>query len=214
MQQPKQNSATKPRGSLHPSAWFPLWWTLANGLGGAAIGVLEAGQFQFMATLVLTGVVLGVIQGWMLRRFVSSRLWLLVSSVGWLLGIFLMLSLSSIADALVRLLGQIGGWEVLWLNVLNQPITLTIFSLCQWIVLRQRAHRAAQWVPVSVLAGVVEGAIGAAVCAAVCQTIATRLNGETATAVSYGLGWAGYGVVTGFWLARCLIDRHSPPRKG
>jgi hypothetical protein len=61
--------------------------------------------------------------------------------------------------------------------------------------------------------GVVKGAVDATVCAIACQPVAASVrNGQVgamaAAALSYGAGWAGYGVVTGFVMVWLLQQRY------
>jgi hypothetical protein len=46
------------RLAIAPQLW--LWWTLSTAIAGAIVGALEASGFQFLATLVFTGLFIGI----------------------------------------------------------------------------------------------------------------------------------------------------------
>lgn len=186
---------------------FLLWWMLANTVGGAIIGALEEGGFQFLATLVLTGPVLGIAQWLVIRSYIGhTGWWVIGSSVGWFLGILLNIMATGILNSIVQVLLAVGGlWEVFWLNLVNEPVTAAVLGVSQWFVLRRHIQHAGRWILASAVGGAVHGAVGAALCAAVCQAITSA---EMATAVTYGAGWAGYGAVTGIMLVSLLQNRY------
>lgn len=197
----------------HSFLW--LWWTLANALGGALVGALENEGFQFFATLVLTGPVIGVAQSLVMRRYIrAAGWWVVASSVGWWIGINLRLLLGGMLNPLVQSLWhEFGVGEVFWINTVKEPVTLVGFGASQWLILRRRLPRVGWWVVASAVRGVMEGVIGASVCAVACQPIAASVrNGQVgamaATALSYSAGWAGYGVVTGLVLVWLLPQRY------
>jgi hypothetical protein len=198
------------------------WWTLVSAAGGAMVGGLEEGGFQFFATLVLTGPVLGLAQWLVIRHYLrGAGGWILASSLGWLIGINLRILLGGLSDRLVQLLWQeFSLWEVLWLNVVREPIVLFVFGAAQWLMLRRHFSGAGWWILASAVSGVVKGAVSASVCAVACQAVArsagnAQINPMVATsALSYGAGWAAYGLITGLvlvWLLQGLhrsVSRH------
>ena len=188
----------------HSLLW--LWWTLASALGGATVGALEEGGFQFFATLVLTGPVIGVVQWLVIRRYIRAvGWWVVASTVGWYIGVNFRFLLVGILNPLIQSLWQkFGLWEVFWLNTVKEPVTLTVYGASQWLMLRRSLSRAGWWILASAVGGIVKGAVEATVCAVACQPIAASVRngqgGVMAAALSYGAGWAGYGVVTGLVL--------------
>lgn len=209
----EQQKETHIQGWLwHSPLW--LWWTLASALGGATVGALEEGRFQFFATLVLTGPVIGVVQWLVIRRYIRAYgWWVVASTLGWCIGINFRFLLVGILNPLIQSLWQeFGLWEVFWLSTVKEPVTLTVYGASQWLILRCRLSHAGWWILASAVGGVVKGGVGATVCAVACQPIAASVrNGQVgaiaATALSYGAGWAGYGVVTGMVLV-WLLKRH------
>lgn len=199
--------------------YFRLWlgWAVANGAGGAMVGALEEGGLQFFATLVLSGPILGIAQ-WLVLRYSlrGTGAWILLSTVGWFLGINLRILLGGILDPLVqRLLAIDGLWEVFWLNTVNEPVTLAMFGAAQWLILRRHLQGAGWWIVASAVGGAVQGAVSSKVCAFACRAVALGIgNGQAgamaAAALSSAAGWAGYGAVTGIllaWLLRCDRER-------
>lgn len=182
-----------------------LWWALANGLGGAIAGFLEARHFQFLATLVLTGPILGICQWLVLRRYLGKvRWWPIATTLGWLLAMPIRIGARDILNPIINYLYTVGGlWEVFWLNVVNTPVTLAVLALVQWLVLRPRGLNAGWWVLASAVGGILNGAIGATTCAKVCSMLAVGVG----LGISQGLGWLAYGVVTGVVLI-CFSARH------
>ena len=199
----------------HSPLW--LWWTLANALGGALVGALEEGGFQFFATLVLTGPVIGVAQWLVLRRYIrATGWWVVVSSVGWWSGINLRILLGEILNRLVQSLWhEFGLWEVFWINTVQEPVTLVSLGFFQWLLLRRRLPCVGWWILASAVGGAIKGSVSASVCAVACQPVAASVrNGQVgamaAAALSYGAGWAGYSVVTGLVLVWLLWQRYRP----
>ena len=183
-----------------------LWWALANGLGGAIVGFLEAWRFQFLATFVLTGPILGICQWLVLRRYLGKvRWWPIATTFGWLLAMQIRIGAGDLLDPIINFLYAVGGlWEVFWLNVVKTPVTLAVLAVVQWLVLRPRGPHVGLWVFASVVGGVFNGAIGATMCAKVCSLLAVGVG----LGISQGLGWLAYGVVTGVVLIGCLA-RHN-----
>ena len=208
-----QEQTHLPGEQRHSLLW--LWWILANALGGALVGALEEGGFQFFATLVLTGPVIGVAQWLVMRRYVrATGWWVVVSSVGWWSGINLQILLGGILNPLVQLLWhEFGLWEVFWVNTVKEPVTFVSFSFFQWLLLRRHLPYVGWWILASAVGGVLKGSVNASVCAVVCQPVAASIrNGQlgamAAAALSYGAGWAGYSSVTGIVLIWLLWQRY------
>lgn len=194
--------------SMTTSTLF-LSWILVNALGGFVVGGLEAWRFQFLATLVLSGPILGAVQWFVLWQGLGMNLlWVLVSSVGWFLGIAVSIYASPLTDPLIQALyAALGQWEVLWLNAVNQTIVLSLFGLAQWVLLRRRVETAALWIPISALAGLAYGVAGASFCAAACDPLGRSLGSIAATGMSSAVAWAAYSIVTGYALVRIFSER-------
>lgn len=177
------------------------WWTAASAIGGGIIGFWEDSGLQFMATLALTGIVIGVAQWMVLRCYIRRiRRWMLLSALGWLTGVQVSILLGDEIDSLVYLLTQSGGWEVLWLNLVSRSIILTILGFAQWVALRRHVDRANWWIGASAIAGLIQGGISASLCAAACSMMAQTIGAGLSTAIVYGAGWMSYGVITGLVL--------------
>lgn len=190
------------RSPLSPSlqrGLFPAW-LVACTLAGLLIGALEDGGLQFLATQVLTGVMVGAAQGVVLRSVgkLASR-WFWVSSLGWLVSNQLAYAVPGVSSLAVAL-AQIAGWEVLWLNVLRQPLVLMGVGLCQTLVLRRYYRYAFHWVGVSLGGGVALGATTAIACRLICGTRSGTVSVILTSAIVYGLGWLSYAIATGLWL--------------
>lgn len=191
---------------------LPLWavWGMANAIAGALVGALESGGMEFLATLILTGCVVGPAQWLVLRRWFPNPLgWVGASALGWILGSLLRSQLSAVLFALTELLwSRVGAWEVLWLNVVGEPVTLLILGLAQGSVLRTAVRHAHAWIVASAIAGVVKGAMGATACLLVCQAPSHPM---LAGAIANGIAWAGYGIVTGMTLSRLFNGAPTTP---
>lgn len=198
--------------STPPTIAFWGWWVLASGLGGATVGWLEAWRFQFAATLLFAGFIVGLAQWLVLRRQLRwSWLWPLVTGFGLILGNLLSLFLPPSTILATWLWQQLGLWEVLWLNVVNSTIAMTVMGGVQLALLR-RYPRSWRWVPISALAGLLMGATGASVCYVACDAIASAAGSPLSTAVTYGSGWVMQGIVTG-WLLIQFLFRNSEFQK-
>jgi hypothetical protein len=103
----------------HSRLW--LWWILASAASGAVVGALEEGGFQFFATLVLTGPLIGVAQWLVMRRYIrAAGWWVVASTLGWWIGINLRFLLVGILNPLIQSLWQeFGLWEVFWINTVR-----------------------------------------------------------------------------------------------
>jgi hypothetical protein len=192
------------RLAIAPQLW--LWWTLATAIAGAIVGALEASGFQFLATLVFTGLFIGTAQWLILQHYIpKSFWWIAVSTLGWIFGILLMLSLDAVLDPIIQLLTGLGAWEVFWMNLVSQPAVLAILGAAQLPILGRFVRKAYWWIPVSALGGALQGASGSTVAYVIQPEV---LSGSFATALAYGSGWLTYGIVTGICLQWLL--RHHP----
>ncbi len=213
---PSQEQVTHWRRPMPSSIWLPVWigWISANLLGGLLVGMLEAAGLQFLATLVLSGPILGALQWLVLRRALRVGAgWVVASTAGWLAGTAVEMAVSPLLDPLIQALWQnLGLWEVFWLNFVNQLVILTVFGLVQWIILRRQVVGAGWWIAASALSGLFLGAITASFCALACQPITATLGSIVSTAATYGLGWGAYAVITGYMLVRILLTKLQPQK--
>lgn len=179
-----------------------LVWLAAQAIAGFIIGALEGGGFQFMATLFFTGPILGVAQWLVLRRyFPGLRWWAVVTTAGWIGGVYLGLIPTSIITPFTQ--------DATWPYVLRDALQLGIMSLTQFFMLKPLGRRAGWWIPTNIIGGIIQRQAGIAVCAAVCRPVLTDVGGSIATGVSYAGGWLGYGLVTGLFLVWLWRDRPS-----
>ncbi|MGJ5674124.1 MAG: hypothetical protein ACR9NN_11010 [Nostochopsis sp.] len=182
-----------------------LWWVLANALGGAVVGTLEEGGFQFFATLILTGPILGVAQWLVLKRYMrQTGWWVLTSTVGWYLGIPLTLITREILNPIIREMLL----ERFWSNVINQSVTFTVLGVAQWLVLSRHFQQAWRWILASSVGGLVNGALVAILTLGL-QTVAIKINAQMVSAIAYSTGWTGSGLVTGIMLVWLLANRYQ-----
>lgn len=188
---------------------FLFFWVLANLIGGFLAGFLEANGLQFMATLVLTGAIVGTAQGLVLRPWGGFRWWPVASAIGWVVSTFS----SSLLQGLYRpavdfLWHRVGLWEVFWINLITQPLWVLAMAIAQGVILRHRASRsvppkwncpAGVWILASLVGAVGHGAVSATLCAAWCPALPSTFVG-----IVNGLGWATYGLVTGIVVIKLL----------
>lgn len=182
----------------------PIWlfWVLLSALGGAITGWLEAGRFQFGATLILAGFIVGGLQWFVLRkRLAWAWLWPVVTGFGLILGHLAHIYLAVDSAWAMWLWRHVGLWEVFWLNLFMFAIAVTVMSCAQWILLRQYPGSWA-WIPLGTLAGAALGATSATTCNLACDVIAVNLGGAFSGAMVTASGWAIYGVITGWLLSR------------
>lgn len=190
--------------AIAPRLW--LWWILATTIAGAIVGALEASGFQLVATIFFTGLLIGTAQWLVLRQYIPKAFWwIVVSTLGWTFGLVLVSSYITLFDPLIQFLRTLGAWEVFWMNLVKQPIVLAIFGAAQFPILRRFVRKAHWWILVSALGGALDGASG--------STVAYILQpglppAPFSTALSYGAGWLGYGIVAGICLQWLL--RHQP----
>lgn len=191
-------------------------WLLLHTLAGLTIGALEASRFQFTATLVLSGLFIGIAQQIVLRRiFRPSYCWITVSAIGWLLGIQIMIGLSNWLNPIAARLTELVGGEVFWLNTVKQPIAFLGLGIAQSLMLQSsRFYRTAswhsrwlglQWIAVSVAGGAVQAGSSTVFCAFLCPGLIGQSGAVLTTAIVYGVGWFGYSVVTAFLLPKLLF---------
>lgn len=184
-----------------PSARFLAAWVGANLVGGFVVGYLENNGLQFMATLILTGAILGSLQ-WCVLRLVLSRgsglrWWPLASALGWIASTLLTTLMQGLYTPVVDGLWQTFGlWEVFWLSLVAEPLMILGMAIAQGLILRRRGLSLGSWVLVSLVGGALQGAASAAVCAGYCPILPPLWTGG----IVYGFGWAVYGLVTGLWL--------------
>jgi hypothetical protein len=189
--------------AIAPRLW--LWWTLATTIAEAIVGALEASVFELVATIFFTGLFVGAAQWLVLRQYIPKAFWwIVVSTLGWTLGLVLV-SLNVTLDPLIQFLSTLGAWYVFWMNLVKQPIVLAIFGAAQFPILRRFVRKAHWWILVSALGGALQGATSSTV-AYILQP--RLLPAPFPTALIYGSGWLGYGIVTGICLQWLL--RHQP----
>jgi hypothetical protein len=188
-----------------------LWWVLANTVGGAVVGTLEEGGFQFFATLILTGPILGIAQWFVLKRYIrQAGWWVLASTVGWYLGILVTLITREIVNPIITeiLLTVSKSWEPFWLHVINQSVTFAVLGVAQWLVLSRHFQQAWRWILASSVGGLVNGALAAMLTLGL-QTLVIKINAQMVGAIAYSTGWTGSGLVTGIMLVLLLANRYQ-----
>jgi hypothetical protein len=177
---------------------FLLGWIVANGIGGALGGLLEA-RLEFLGTLVLVGSMVGLGQ-WLFLRHTLPRpaLWAWAMAIGWLLGNLLRVNIGGFITPLAQELTLQGWfWEVFWLNFLQMPVTLAVIGLLQGFLLTPRRRAVPSWMLINAIGGAVLGGIGATFCLHFCDLV-TATAGMMITGLLLGaLSWIGYAVVTG-----------------
>ena len=200
--------------NTHPHSTAPRFlpfftgWIVANLLGGALGGILEA-RLQFLGTLVLVGSMVGLLQWFFLRRYMKQAApWAWMIALGWPFATMLGVAVSDSFTPFVEVLVIRGWlWEVFWLNVFQTPITLAVIGILQALWLTPRWRTLPSWFLANIAGGAVLGGVGATVCLQSCDRI-TAVAGSTTTGLVLGaLGWAGYALVTGPVLAFLLRHR-------
>lgn len=175
---------------------FIALWVAANFLGGFLVGFLENNGLQFMATLFLTGTVVGSLQ-WAVLRQVSGRVrwWPLASAIGWIIGTMLFVSYpgqnlhSSLVEALSS---QFDLWDWFWHSLITSMLWIFGMAIAQALVLSRRGHFSGVWLLSSLTGGAIQGVVGTGLCAAFCRDLPPTLVGAVVT----GASWAAYGIVT------------------
>lgn len=192
--------------AIAPRLW--LWWTLATTIAGAIVGALEESGFQFVATILLTGLFIGIAQWLVLRQYIPKAFWwIVVSTLGWTIGLLLVSSDVTLDPffQFIQFLSTLGAWSVFWMSLVGQPIVMAIFGAAQFPILRRFVRKAHWWILVSALGGALAGANSSTV-AYILQP--GLLPAPFLTALTYGAGWLGYGIVTGICLQWLL--QHQP----
>ncbi|PSN12001.1 hypothetical protein C7271_23995 [filamentous cyanobacterium CCP5] len=191
--------------SHHPARFLALW-VLANLTGGFLAGFLEENGLQFMATLVLTGAIIGTAQWIVLRNRGGFRWWPLISAMGWILSTLgTSLFQGLYRPAIEFLWNQVGLWEVFWINLFSQPLWILGMAIAQSLVLGS-SRAAGVWLLASLVGAAANGVVSALLCRAWCPALPAALVG-----IVNGLGWATYGIVTG--MAAIKLLGHSPTEK-
>jgi len=187
---------------------FLAGWIVANLVGGALGGLLEA-RLQFLGTLVLVGSTVGLLQWFLLRRYLPHPVgWAWAMVLGWPLGSLLRVAMGDFFTPLITMLTLKGWlWEVFWLNFLEMPVTLALIGILQALWLAPRRRTVPSWFLANSVGGAVLGGVGATVCFQACDRI-TAVAGTMTTGLVLGaLSWAGYALVTGPVLAALLRQR-------
>ncbi|MEM1253926.1 MAG: hypothetical protein AAGI69_15965 [Cyanobacteria bacterium P01_H01_bin.21] len=185
-----------------------LAWIFANAIGGFLVGFLESNGAQFLATLFLSGAILGTSQ-WLIFRWLNAKslrwtLWPVVSALGWIVGVMLSLLVSPIKDVVLLPL-QDSAWELFWINLINQPMFIFGMAIAQGIILsyhaRHRLRALGVWLLASCTGAALHGAIGVILCRSVCQIQPIGLG------IVESKGWGLYGIITGIALLWVLPNR-------
>jgi len=164
----------------------PLRWIVATALAGAAVGLAGGAGLGGTATLLLPGLALGLAQ----RIAMPDRLppvWTLFSGLAWVAGALL--------DASLPLRPAGAG---LWL------VPTATMAIWQTFLIND-VRTSWPWLPVSLLGALVLQLAAQAACAVGCRPVAYAFGPSAATVMSYLVGFAGYGLVTGAalpWLLR------------
>ncbi|MGD1953476.1 MAG: hypothetical protein ACFB14_28090 [Leptolyngbyaceae cyanobacterium] len=186
-----------------------LAWIFANAIGGFLVGFLESNGAQFLATLFLSGAILGTSQ-WLIFRGLNAKglrwtLWPVVSALGWITGVMLSLLVSPIKDAVLSPL-QDSAWELFWSNLISQPMYIFGMAIAQGMILsyhaRHRLRAIGVWLLASCLGAALHGAIAVLLCRSVCQTLPRALIG-----IIDSKGWGLYGIITGIALLWVLPNK-------
>lgn len=198
------------RTTSFPVLPFLLRWVVANGIGGALGGLLEA-RLEFLGTLVLVGSMVGLCQWLFLRhRLARPALWAWAMAIGWLLGNLLRVNIGHIFTPLAQALTLRGWlWEVFWLNFLQMPVTLAVIGLLQGLWLTPRRRTVPSWVLINVIGGAMLGGVGATFCLHFCDLVTATAGVMTTGLLLGALSWIGYAMVTGPVLALLLRQHRS-----
>jgi hypothetical protein len=118
-----------------------IWWTVACAAGMT----LTAGTLLVKPVLIgLCGAVIGAAQWFVLRPILrGSGWWVLACGIGWLAGY--------LAFSLLVLLARGNAGLVLAVCLIAFVIGGAAMGALQWLVLRNRVHQAAWWVPTQVV---------------------------------------------------------------
>ena len=188
----------------HPIRFLTLW-VLANLAGGYLVGFLENNGFQFMATLILSGAIIGSFQWLLLRRLGGFRWWPIASALGWIAAVYLDMGIRWLYVPLLNQIGLSPSDEGFLLNLgLSRSVWISGMAIAQGVAVRpQRCRWTGVWLLSSLLGGAVATLLSRGLCATFCAALPPSLVGLVA-----GAGWAAYGLITGLvWLF--LSGRHS-----
>ena len=186
-----------------------LAWILANAIGGFIVGFLESNGAEFLATLFLSGAILGTSQ-WLIFRALNARslrwtLWPVVSALGWIVGVMLSILAMPLVDAVLSPI-QDSFWELFWSNLINGPMYISCMAIAQGMILsyhaRHRLRAMGVWLLASCTGAALHGAIGVILCRSVCQILPSELVG-----IIDSKGWGLYGIITGIALLWVLPNR-------
>ncbi|MEO1181312.1 MAG: hypothetical protein AAFX51_10765 [Cyanobacteria bacterium J06636_28] len=199
---------------------FLLVWIIANSIGGFLIDFLENNGAQFIATLLLSGAIIGSMQWavfiWVGLKGLKWLLWPTASAMGWIISTALSsfhIRLDSLTETLAS---QVGLWEVFWLNLLLQPTWIIGMAIFQGLILGYRTRRRGRvlgvWLAASCLGAAIHGATSAALCRQFCWTLPRPLLG-----IIEAKGWAVYSIITGLallWILNQMLtnDQKSSRR--
>jgi hypothetical protein len=181
-----------------------LLWTLASAFAGLLTGYLEAGQFQFAATLIFQGFIAGAAQWLVLRPYLARAGWWIPATglgmfVGWLLWIA---KPGSWYDTFAWLQDTFGLWEVFWLNAASMTVVMLVAGAVQWLILRRDSH-AGGWLLLSLLGGMLMGSVAATASYAITFGPSGNFIGPVLqTSLQVAAGWTAYGLLTGWWIAK------------
>ena len=191
-----------------------LAWIIANSVGGFLIGFLENNGAQFMATLFLSGAVVGSLQ-WIVLRSMGKRglpwvIWPIASGLGWILSTLLSIVTLSTTTIAGSLMAQFGLWEAFWINLILRPIEISCMAAAQGVILGYSTHFKARilgiWILASCLGGALHGAVSALLCDAFCPVLPSAIVG-----IVHSMGWAAYGITTGIALVQILSTTGGEP---
>lgn len=188
---------------LQPARFF-IFWVLANLMGGFITGFLENHGFQFMATLMLSGAIVGTFQWLVLKPMGGFRWWPIASALGWIIGVSLETGLRSLYEPALNQLGLPMGDEAFLLSqILHTSIWMLGMAIAQALVLRQREQAVGLWILASLVGSAINSVVSLGFCASFCQDLPSWLVG-----IVNGLGWAAYSLITGLAAIKSL--GHSP----
>lgn len=184
---------------------FWLLWAAASAIGGAITGYLESNGYEFAATLILQGFIVGAAH-WLVLRTILPQAWrwLIATGVGVIIGFLISMTIPLLDSSATWLAVQTGMWEVFWLNALTMPIVILVMALAQVLLLR-RVLDWRRWLSISLAAGIALG-MGAAVAGWLTQADAPGwLNMWLVRSIApMTVGWTLYGLLTGWVLPRAL----------
>lgn len=199
---------SEPVNGAHSRLEPHLWpsWVLVAALSGALIGGLSV-RLEFIAPLVLM-LMLGAAQALVLRRYLPSEarcLWIGAGVLGWFIGTNVMI--------LLRMFNPLtqdpGVYVIFGLRALDESIVMAAIGAAQWLVLRQHWHGTGLWIPASAMGGALSGVLSISLCWVYCQSLPLVFGLTSGSALSLGVAWASYGLVTGVVLAQVLSHKRA-----